>query len=82
MSPDVRRVKRVLRMFQIVRLLQERPFTTDELAERFGVSTRTIRRDLLELQLEPVFAPLVCKVRCEWHMTEKWPDVGQILSDA
>jgi len=53
---------RAVRLVALMRLLDDRCYTTDELAEEFGVSARTIRRDLLDLQGEPLFYPLTTKV--------------------
>lgn len=52
-------MKRALRLMEMVELLRDRPRTVEELAERFGVTERTIRRDLDELRSEPSYMPLV-----------------------
>lgn len=54
------------RLYRMAQMLQDRPFTTAELAERFGVSHRTIRRDLLILRGEPYYLPLECELRYHW----------------
>jgi predicted DNA-binding transcriptional regulator YafY len=47
-----------VRLIYIERLLRSHPRTTDELATLCGVSVRTIRRDLADLQAEPIRLPL------------------------
>ena len=62
---------RAIRLIQIIELLRDGcGYTTAELAERFGVSQRTIRDDLLVLQGEPFYMPLVCEDqrRYEWRV--------------
>jgi len=58
-----RDVKRAIRLLAIAFALRERPYTARELGERFGVSQRSIERDLEDLQAEPLRLPL---------MQEKW----------
>ena len=48
-----------VRLLSIMRLLRDRPLTAGELAEKFGVSKRTIQRNLLTLQGEPLCVPIV-----------------------
>ena len=56
------------RLREMAHLLTVCFMTTDELAALFGVSARTIRRDLQELQAEPRRVPLVDRyvARREW----------------
>ncbi len=50
---------RAVRLVQLIDLLRDRCYTTDELAERFGVSQRTIQKDLYDLTGDPLYVPLV-----------------------
>ena len=50
---------RAARFLQLIWLLESRAYRPTELAAICGVSVRTIRRDLLELQMEPLRQPLV-----------------------
>lgn len=52
-------MRRCLRLMDIIQCLEERPHTTNELAERYQVSPRTIRDDLMLIQGHPRYAPLV-----------------------
>lgn len=61
------------RLNSMIRLFEQskRGWTTLELAERFFLSERQIRRDLAEIMSDPDYAPLVtrCIVRREYvHM--------------
>ena len=58
------------RLGQIMQALRERAYTTAELAERFGVSQRTIQRDLLDIQGGVYYFPLVCQNRQEYKAME------------
>lgn len=51
---------RVMRLLRVLAMFQSRPYglTTRELAERLGVSQRTVQRDLLHLQSE-LYVPFV-----------------------
>ena len=50
MSNDERRLNRTERLFATILLLQNRPnYTSRDLAEHFGVSRRTVFRDLRAL---------------------------------
>lgn len=42
--------------------------TARDLAQRYGVSQRTIERDLLDLQSEPLRVPLVQDIEWRWMM--------------
>jgi len=55
-------MKRVMRLLDIIERLEERPRSTEELAQECGVSERTIRRDLADIQGEPKYAALVRRV--------------------
>jgi len=54
-------VCRAARLIQIMQALKERCYSTEELAERFGVSPRTIRKDLLDIQGEPLYFPVISR---------------------
>ena len=62
-------MKRALRLMDIIEQLQEHPRSVEELAERYGVSPRTVYRDLLDIQGEPKYAPLVRRVT--WGFMDK-----------
>lgn len=51
-------MNRALRLMQIRDLLQGRGYTTAELAEKYGISERSILHDLSDLQGEPFYLPL------------------------
>lgn len=53
---------RAMRLLNMLRRLRIRAYTTEELADIYGLSTRTIRADLQELSGYPEYAPLICKV--------------------
>jgi len=61
-------MKRAVRLLYIVQLLNDRPMTTNELAQRCEVSERTIRKDMLDLQGNPLYLPLILRVRREWKL--------------
>ena len=50
-----------MRLIDMMKKLRERSWTVGELAEPYGISSRTIHRDLLELQGEPVYLALECE---------------------
>jgi len=54
---------RAVRLLEMMTLLKERSWTVRELAERFEVSERTVRRDLQALGAEPFWLPLSCERR-------------------
>ena len=62
------------RLLEIIRILRDRPQTSDELAKRFGVSYRVIDRDLLALQGEPLYIPIIESDRREhaWTILRGW----------
>jgi len=62
---------RAARLVQILSLLRDRPRTAVELAEMCGVTPRTIRRDLLELQMEPLRVPLVRVPGGRWGLMDE-----------
>ncbi|HOW77940.1 MAG TPA: DeoR family transcriptional regulator [Verrucomicrobiota bacterium] len=52
---------RVFRLMEMIQLFRDgHQFTTVQLAERFEVTPSTIRRDLIVLQTDPLFVPLIC----------------------
>ena len=63
--------RRAARFLGIVRLLRDRPRTAADLAELCGVTVRTIRRDLLELQMEPLRVPLVRLPGGRWAVLDE-----------
>ena len=48
--------------------MRDKPRTAAEMAEMCGVTVRTIHRDLLELQMEPLRVPLVRLARGQWGL--------------
>ena len=50
---------RALRLIQMMRLLADRWYTSAELAERLRASPRSIQRDVLAIQGDPLYAPVV-----------------------
>lgn len=52
-------MRRAVRLMMIARDLAERYHTVQSLAQRYGVTERTIYRDLAQLQDEPLRVPLV-----------------------
>jgi DeoR-like protein with HTH domain len=51
---DAFRLQGVVRVWQLIVLLRERSYTIPDLARRFRVSERTVRRDLWVLQRIPL----------------------------
>ena len=51
-------VTKAVRLVDMMRRLKERPYTTQQLCELYGVSPRTVQRDLLTLEGEPFYVPL------------------------
>ena len=62
---------RAARLVQLIFLLRDRPRKVSELAELCGVSERTIRRDLLELPMEPLRVSLVKLARGRWAVLDE-----------
>jgi len=62
------------RLLDIIRVLRDRPQTSDELAKRFDVSCRSIDHDLLTLQGEPLYIPIIESDRREhaWTILRGW----------
>jgi len=60
-------VSRAARLMRMAELLKARRWRSRELAQELGVSQRTISRDLLDLQSEPLRLPLACE-SWEWFM--------------
>lgn len=60
-SSGTQHVKRAVRLILMRDWLSQRPMTILDMVERFGVSERTIYRDLDELQAEPLRVPLQCR---------------------
>ena len=68
-------MKRATRLLLIIQLLRERPYTCEALAERCGVSERTIRRDLLDLQCDlrvPVTTRRIWEIVQNWSGSVHW----------
>ena len=65
-------MKRATRLLLIIQLLRDRPYTCEEIAERCGVSERTIRRDLLDLQSD-LNVPIVA--RRIWEIVQNWSGI-------
>jgi predicted DNA-binding transcriptional regulator YafY len=68
-------MSKAMRLLKIKQLLEDRPMTVKELADRCDVSRRTIQQDLLELQGEPMRLPVV-EVRATLYGLEgsEWPE--------
>jgi len=60
---DTAPVRRALRLADMMQLFRtdDGAYTVDELARRYGVSERTVQRDLADLQDEPIRLPLVLR---------------------
>lgn len=63
-----RAVRRAVRLIRIPLLLAEEPRRAAELAELFGVSQRTINRDIELLRSEPFNLPLVLDREWLWNI--------------
>jgi len=61
---------KAVRLLRLMALLREAPRTAKELADLCGVTTATIWRDLLALQGEPLYLPLVKTEGDRWAMME------------
>lgn len=64
-------MRRRERLERIVELLMQGPRTTAELAECLEVSQRTIQRDVLDLQGEPRYVPLLCDRQFLWALVSR-----------
>lgn len=65
-------MKRAVRLLYILDLLRSgRGYTVAELAEKCDVSERTIYDDLKDLQGDPLYTPLIQRVRREWKIMRK-----------
>jgi predicted DNA-binding transcriptional regulator YafY len=60
--------KKACRMADMVWLLREARMTVEQLAYLYGVSVWTIRRDLLDMQDEPMRVPLSQDDRGRWYV--------------
>lgn len=58
---------RAVRLIEMIRLLEARGWRKRELAKRLGIGLRTIERDLLDIQGEPLYVPLV-QDRGRWRV--------------
>jgi len=52
-------VCRAVRLIELMRLIDDRDWTIEALAERLGVSVSTIHRDLWAIQGAPLYYPLM-----------------------
>jgi hypothetical protein len=71
MSAASQQVKRAVRLIHLLRVLRERGergISTFELADLCCVSQKTIQQDLQDLQGDPIYAPLIMRVKREWVM--------------
>ena len=69
MNTVTKRATRLIDLYEFLRA-STRGHTLEELAERYGVTERTIRRDLADLERDPIYAPIVCDVRHEWRLRD------------
>jgi len=63
---------RALRLIEMIRMLEARSWSKQEMGDRLGVSLRTIERDLLDLQSEPLYVPLV-EQSGRWRVLDNAP---------
>jgi predicted DNA-binding transcriptional regulator YafY len=61
-------MKRAVRLLKIIQLLNERAYTTGELAEHCGVSERAIQKDLADLRDDPLYLQLRQEIRYEYRL--------------
>jgi len=54
-------IPRAVRLIAMMRVLEDRCYTCEELAQAYGVHPRTIRRDLAVIQNGPLYFPLVAR---------------------
>lgn len=65
-------MKRAVRLLYILDLLRSgRGYTVAELAAECDVAERTIYDDLKDLQGEPLYMPLIKRIRREWRVMQK-----------
>ena len=67
MTTTTKKASRMLDMYLLLKA-SKRGYTLEELAERYGVTPRTIRRDIEDMERDPIYAPVVCNVRREWRI--------------
>ena len=65
--------KKSCRMADMAWLLREARMTIEQLAYLYGVSKRSIRRDLDDMQDEPMRVPLNQDERGRWYVIKKSP---------
>lgn len=56
------------RLVAEIQMLEARPHTACELARSLGVSVRSVQRDLVLLQTEPLYVPLWQDHRMRWRI--------------
>lgn len=61
---------RAIRLICMIEMLADKGYRAVELAERFEVSRATVYRDLLALQGEPLFVPLI-KAGSRWRILRR-----------
>jgi len=64
-------LSRAMRLMDMIERLKERQrrgqgYTSQELAELYNVSQRTIQNDIQELRQYPEYATLIRRIRMEW----------------
>jgi len=71
MQPTTDTIKKSVRLVALIRRFATGGrYTARELAETFGVSQRSIQRDLLDLQSAPLRLPLVQDSEWKWSIME------------
>ena len=71
-SEAVSHACRAVRLIEMIRLLRDRPLSSVDLAERFGVSQRTVQYDLMALQSWPMYVPLYRDDAGRWSILDGW----------
>jgi predicted DNA-binding transcriptional regulator YafY len=70
-------IDRAVRLVRMIQLLQRQSWRARELAEYFGVSHRTVNRDILDLQSWPLRVPLI-EEGGRWQVFKdggwRWPE--------
>ena len=61
-------MKRAVRLLRLIDMLNERAYTTEELAASLDVSARTIQKDLQDLRDDPLYLQLKRRVRYEYRL--------------